>query len=53
MTAIANKAEYSGYRSAEFFNQQGEPMTLAPLPSDVFTQIDIDIDEGAYYGTYL
>ncbi len=52
MTAAAINAEYSGYRSAVFFNQQGQPMTLAPVPSEVFTQIDIDIDEGAYYGEY-
>jgi len=50
MTAIAIKAEYSGYRSGDFFNQQRQPMTLSPLPRALFDEVDIHIDEGAYYG---
>ncbi len=48
-TAAAVNAEVSGYQLSSFFNKQGKPMTLATVPSDVFSLVEVEIDTGAYY----
>ncbi|VAW86668.1 hypothetical protein MNBD_GAMMA18-140, partial [hydrothermal vent metagenome] len=48
-TAAAVNAEVSGYQLSSFFNKQGKPMTLATVPTDVFSLVEVEIDTGAYY----
>jgi 3-oxoacyl-[acyl-carrier-protein] synthase-1 len=48
-TAAAVNAEISGYQLSSFFNKQGTPMTLATVPTDVFSSVEIETDTGAYY----
>lgn len=48
-TAAAVNAGVSGYQRSSFFNKQGKPMTLATVPTDVFSLVDIETDTGAYY----
>ncbi len=48
MTNASVNAEISGYERSDFFNKQGHPMTLATVPTDVFSLVDIEIDDGNY-----
>lgn len=49
MTAASVKSGISGYKTSGYFNTQQQPMTMANVPAEVFTSIDVDIDEGASY----
>lgn len=50
-TAAAVNAEISGYQLSSFFNKQGQPMTLATVPTEVFSLVEIEIETEtwAYY----
>jgi len=50
MTAAAVKAGISAYQISDFFNKQQQPITLARIPDEIFTELDIEIDEGDVYG---
>ncbi len=52
MTAIAINAEYSGYRASEYNNHAGQPITLANVPDDVFSQFPEGINGGDYYSDH-
>lgn len=50
MTAAAVRAGISGYGVSDFYNESDEPVTMALVPEEFFTDMDIEIDEGDYYG---
>ena len=49
MTAAAVKAGISGYDVSDFYGQDDEPITMASVPDNVFSEIDVEIDEGDRY----
>ncbi len=48
-TAAAVRAGISGYQVSDYDNQQGQPITMAGVPEDIFADMDVQIDEGDYY----
>jgi len=50
MTVASVKAGISAYQISEFFNKAQQPITMSRVPDEVFSSIDIDIDEGDIYG---
>ena len=46
MTAAAVRAGVSAYALSDFYDRRDQPITLAPVPNDVFTLIDANIVEG-------
>lgn len=48
MTAAAVRAGVSAYEASSNFTQLAEPITMTRIPPEVFTSIDIVIDEGSY-----
>lgn len=48
MTAAAVRAGVSAYEASGNFTQQAEPITMACIPPEVFTLMDVVIDEGSY-----
>lgn len=48
-TAAAVRAGISSYKISRFFNQQGQPITMSCIPDEVYTSMEVDIDEGDYY----
>ena len=49
MTAAAVKAGINQFEASEFENRQQEAMTMAGVPEEVFSSLDVEIDEGANY----
>ncbi|MEW4367758.1 hypothetical protein, partial [Aliikangiella maris] len=49
MNYFSFKAGICAYAESEFSNSQGEPAKLALVPSQLFEQIQIEIDEGLYF----
>lgn len=49
MTAAAVKAGISGYTISGYFTPDEQPITMACVPDDVFTSMDIEIEEGDHY----
>ena len=50
MTAAAVKAGISGYKSSEYYTQEGQqPITMTSVPTEIFSQMQVEIDEGRYY----
>ncbi len=49
MTAASVKAGVSGYQVSRFFNQKQQPVTMSCIPNEIFSAMDIDIDEGHSY----
>lgn len=50
MTAAAVKAGISQYTITDFYTQNDEPVTMALVPEEFFTAMELEIDEGDYYG---
>ena len=48
MTAAAVRAGVSAYEASDNFSYRAEPLTMARIPQDVFTQCNVVIDEGGY-----
>lgn len=48
MTAAAVRAGVSAYEASDNFSHLAEPLTMTRIPQEVFTQMDIGIDEGSY-----
>lgn len=50
MTAAAVKAGVSGYRASNYFTVNSrQPITMASVPDEVFTDMEVEIDEGDHY----
>ena len=49
MTAAAVKAKVSGYKASQFFNMQGYQITMASVPDEVFSSVDVEIETGELY----
>jgi len=49
MTAASVNAGISGYQVSTFFNQQRQPITMSAIPSEVYTLVEVEIEEGAHY----
>ncbi|MDH5354098.1 MAG: hypothetical protein OEY09_06590 [Gammaproteobacteria bacterium] len=50
MTAAAVRAGISGYAVSDFYGQNDEPVTMSLVPDEFFASVDMEIDEGDYYG---
>ena len=50
MTAAAILADISAYRLSDYFSKNDEPVTMALAPDALFQTLDIDIEEGDFYG---
>lgn len=50
MTAAAILADISAYRLSDYFTRKDQPVTMALVPDALFKSVDIDIDEGDFYG---
>ncbi len=50
MTAAAVRADISAYQLSDYYSYDDEPVTMALVPDTLFDNIDIDIDEGDFYG---
>ena len=50
MTVASVNAGISAYQISEFVNKEQQPITMSRVPDEVFSSIDIEIDEGDIYG---
>ena len=50
MTVAAVKAGISAYQISDFFTKNQQPITMARVPGEVFTSLDVEIEEGNIYG---
>lgn len=50
MTAAAVRAGISGYAVSDFYGQDDEPVTMALVPDEFFDSIDMELEEGDFYG---
>lgn len=48
MTAAMVRAGESAYQASSNFTQLAEPITMTCIPSEVFTSMDVEVDEGSY-----
>ncbi len=49
MTAAAVAARISAYKTSPYFTQQSKPITMAQVPTDIFGELEAEIDEGDFY----
>lgn len=50
-TAAAVKAGVSAYHASSFFTRNTrQPITMAQVPTEIFTELEFEIDEGSHYG---
>ncbi|MBN4080459.1 hypothetical protein JYT31_02230 [Beggiatoa alba] len=52
MISASVKAQISGYKTSDFFNMQGQPITLATVPDQVFSSVNIEVDHGNHYSVH-
>lgn len=50
MTAAAVLADISAYKLSDYYSKDDEPVTMALAPDELFQNLDIDIEEGDFYG---
>ncbi|MFK5891689.1 MAG: hypothetical protein QM504_00540 [Pseudomonadota bacterium] len=49
-TAAAVNADMSAYQISEYFTKKQQPITMARVPDEIFTDFEGEIDEGDMYG---
>src|SRR5688500_5636746 len=49
MTVAAVAAGISGYKTSPYFTQKSKPITMAQAPTEIFAELEAEIDEGDFY----